>query len=287
MHWDWGDRLRAWWNRAVQGLYFDAGDWLRVRWVRQSLIALGLLAAAFGLSFLSFLPGVGRLDQWVRGVVMADWDWRRAQDTAAGWQAQAVALVNSPSLDRLRNTVAALGGATAQRDDAPRDATLVLRDGTMPAGAAVPSGPAVPAAAGIAKKFEAYPVAGGQAKLTAGYGWREQPVTKERKMHAGIDLDAPANALVVAVAAGTVAGVGEDREMGKWLELDHGQGMTTYYAHNASVLVQPGESIKPGQTIAKVGRTGRSGTDHLHFEVRIQGKAVDPVPFLPVPKAGP
>ncbi|HEY8391715.1 MAG TPA: peptidoglycan DD-metalloendopeptidase family protein [Capillibacterium sp.] len=111
------------------------------------------------------------------------------------------------------------------------------------------------------------------AKLTSGYGMRRG------RMHRGIDLAAPAGTPVQAAAAGKVVFAGWQRGYGLLIILDHGT-FKTKYAHNSENLVHAGEEVRRGQVIAKVGRTGNATGNHLHFELELDGKTVDPLSYL-------
>jgi murein DD-endopeptidase MepM/ murein hydrolase activator NlpD len=125
----------------------------------------------------------------------------------------------------------------------------------------------------------AEPVRG--TNFTSGFGVRSDPFRGRAAMHAGIDLAGPIGTPIYATADGTV-----DRSewnsggYGNLVEIDHGHGIQTRYGHLAKSLVAAGQHVKRGQQIAMMGSTGRSTGSHLHYEVRIDGKAVNPVPFL-------
>ena len=118
------------------------------------------------------------------------------------------------------------------------------------------------------------------AKISSSFGWRKDPLTGEKKFHDGVDLAAREGTEVKAVMAGRVQITDNQNGYGKVVVLDHGQGFTTLYAHNNDILVKAGDWVKKGSTIAKVGSTGRSTGPHLHFEVRRDGKKLDPEKFL-------
>lgn len=98
--------------------------------------------------------------------------------------------------------------------------------------------------------------------------------------HSGIDIPAEQGAVILAAADGTVTEVGYDRERGNYLVLDHGDGLTTLYAQCRNVDVQEGDTVKAGEMIAAVGSTGMSTGPHLHFEVRQDGEAQNPVAYF-------
>ena len=98
--------------------------------------------------------------------------------------------------------------------------------------------------------------------------------------HAGIDILAPAGTEVVAASSGIAEYSGGKRGYGRAVILDHGDGITTLYGHLATIRVQSGETVPVGAVIGTVGRSGNATTYHLHFELRVDGEAVDPVPYL-------
>lgn len=122
------------------------------------------------------------------------------------------------------------------------------------------------------------PVAG--TWRASGYGWRLDPITGQAAVHEGIDFIAESGTPIRAAAAGVVAFAGYHPTYGHLIELDHGGGLLTRYAHASKLLAKQGEFIKRGAVIAKVGSTGRSTGSHLHFEVRQNGRALNPTPFL-------
>jgi murein DD-endopeptidase MepM/ murein hydrolase activator NlpD len=117
------------------------------------------------------------------------------------------------------------------------------------------------------------PMAG---RVTSGYGLRSDPFTGAPERHAGVDVGAPEGSAIHASMAGVVRSAGPRGGYGNAVEIDHGNGVTTLYGHAAELLVKPGQTVQTGQEIARVGSTGRSTGAHLHFEVRVGGRAVDP-----------
>src|SRR5215510_14661095 len=103
-------------------------------------------------------------------------------------------------------------------------------------------------------------------------------------LHRGVDIKAPKGTPVHAAASGTVAFSGRQSSYGRVIKIDHPNGLRTIYAHNSSNFVSAGQRVKAGAVIGAVGQTGRATTNHLHFEVRRQGVARDPLPLL---RAGP
>ena len=121
------------------------------------------------------------------------------------------------------------------------------------------------------------PVAG---VVGSGFGIRSDPFSGRAALHTGLDFPAHAGTPIVAAAGGVVLWSGHHPQYGNMVELDHGKGLVTRYAHASKLLVATGDFIKRGQTIAKVGSTGRSTGPHLHFEVLVNGSPQDPRRFL-------
>ena len=116
-----------------------------------------------------------------------------------------------------------------------------------------------------------WPLAG---RVTSGYGSRGG-------RHSGIDIDGDKGQWIRAADGGQVASAGKDGKYGLTVVVDHGGGLTTLYAHTSKLLVKKGDRVKRGETIAKVGRSGNARGTHLHFEVRRNGRTVNPAPMLP------
>jgi murein DD-endopeptidase MepM/ murein hydrolase activator NlpD len=114
----------------------------------------------------------------------------------------------------------------------------------------------------------------------SGFGFRTDPFTGRAALHTGLDFPAPAGTSIVASAGGVVLASEWHAEYGHTIEIDHGNGLVTRYAHCSKTLVKPGQVIKPGQQIGEVGSSGRSTGPHLHFEVLVQGVPHDPARFL-------
>lgn len=119
------------------------------------------------------------------------------------------------------------------------------------------------------------------ASITAGYGYRKNPFTSRgSEFHQGIDFAAYYGQPVKATGDGIVIFSGWQSSYGKMVIISHGYGLTTLYAHNSKLLVKQGEKVKKGQTIAKAGNTGRSTGTHLHYEVKLNGKNVNPAKYF-------
>ena len=113
-------------------------------------------------------------------------------------------------------------------------------------------------------------------RIASGFGVRIDPVYHTHRMHTGLDFSAPIGTEVYATGNAKVVFVGWRQGYGNTLELDHGYGYTTLYAHLYKALVRVGQKVKRGDIIALVGNTGKSVGPHLHYEVRIHNKPVDP-----------
>ena len=119
-----------------------------------------------------------------------------------------------------------------------------------------------------------------QVDFTSGFGVRSDPFRGGAAMHAGVDIRGPYGTPIYATADGMVGRAGRAAGYGNLVELDHGRGIQTRYGHLSAILVQPGQRVKRGELIARMGSTGRSTGNHLHYEVRLDGTAVNPMPFL-------
>ena len=119
------------------------------------------------------------------------------------------------------------------------------------------------------------------AAFTSGYGVRSDPFRGAAAMHAGIDLAGPMGTPIYATADGVVSTAEYNSGgYGKLVKINHGRGIETRYGHLSSMAVAPGQRVTRGQVIGRMGSTGRSTGSHLHYEVRIDGRAVNPVPFM-------
>src|SRR5690606_7806893 len=131
----------------------------------------------------------------------------------------------------------------------------------------------------LASRPSMRPVLGGW--VTSGYGHREDPFTGQRSRHFGLDFAGIENSAILAAGAGVVVWSGPRTGYGNHIEIDHGNGWITRYGHNASNLVAEGDYVRPGQTIALMGSTGRATGTHLHFEVLHQGLHLNPSRIVP------
>ena len=180
------------------------------------------------------------------------------------------------SLYPLRLVLTGLAAAGA----VPAHAADELPDGSGPAfrnrmmawsaPAAVPA-PVVPR---VSRKTGVLP------HLSSRFGYRSDPIRGVPRMHSGIDIPGHSGTPIHASASGTVNFAGWAGGYGRMVEIRHGNGLSTRYAHLSQILVSPGMAVGRGQTIALMGSTGRSTGSHLHFEVRVQGRATNPLAYL-------
>ncbi len=116
--------------------------------------------------------------------------------------------------------------------------------------------------------------------ISSGFGYRADPFTGAGAFHPGLDFKGPIGAPIYAAAKGTVSFVGQRSGYGNCVEIDHGNGLVTRYAHMSGFRTTLGKAVAPGEQIGVIGSTGRSTGPHLHFEVRINDSPVNPRPFL-------
>ena len=120
----------------------------------------------------------------------------------------------------------------------------------------------------------------GYTRITSKFAMRVNPITGQYKLHTGVDIGAPEGANFVAANDGIVVKAELNAAYGNMVIIDHGGGISTLYAHGSAILVEVGQSVKRGDSILKVGSTGYSTGPHAHFEVRINGVATDPLPYI-------
>lgn len=135
----------------------------------------------------------------------------------------------------------------------------------------------------MAKTLPIHNPAPGQA-VSSSFGVRKDPILGTPAMHAGIDFRAGSGTPILATGSGTVVSANWNGGYGRMVEIDHGNGLKTRYAHMSRILVEQGQEVETGEIIGEVGSSGRSTGPHLHYEVRREGSAVDPLRFLKVGK---
>lgn len=119
-----------------------------------------------------------------------------------------------------------------------------------------------------------------ETAVSSSFGARRDPFTDSWAFHGGLDMPGPVNAPVLGTAPGTVVFAGWHDSYGRMVEVEHDLGISTRYAHLASLAVRRGQRVQAGQRIGGLGSTGRSTGPHLHYEVLVDGRQVDPQPFL-------
>ena len=123
--------------------------------------------------------------------------------------------------------------------------------------------------------------AGWESRVTSEFGYRSDPFTGETRGHTGMDLAVPTGTPVRAALPGTVVAAQYHSSYGYYVMIDHGNGLSTLYAHNSQLLVRVGQTVEAGDIVSLSGSTGRSTGPHLHFEVRVNGQRTDPRYYLP------
>lgn len=116
--------------------------------------------------------------------------------------------------------------------------------------------------------------------VSSGFGYRVSPFTSVKKMHEGLDIAAPRGTDIMAPADGIITYTGVKGAYGNIVVIDHGYGLVTRYGHLSQMLVETGKHVRRGERVARVGNTGRSTGDHLHYEVRIDGVPVNPTRYI-------
>lgn len=126
------------------------------------------------------------------------------------------------------------------------------------------------------------PVANMGMEESSGFGWRDDPIRHDRRYHAGTDFRAKPGTPVVVAGAGKVVFAGRQGGYGNVVYVDHGGGVVTRYAHMSRILTKKDAMVMPGDEIGRVGSTGRATGPHLHFEIRLDNRAVDPITAMAV-----
>lgn len=117
-------------------------------------------------------------------------------------------------------------------------------------------------------------------RMSSDFGFRRRPCRGGSHYHPGVDIANVRATPIEATGAGTIVSVSRDRGYGLMVEIDHGRGWTTRYAHLSGVDVKEGDQVRAGDLVGKMGRTGRATGTHLHYELRRYGLAVNPAPYL-------
>jgi murein DD-endopeptidase MepM/ murein hydrolase activator NlpD len=119
-----------------------------------------------------------------------------------------------------------------------------------------------------------------RGNITSRFGVRTDPFRRRPAMHTGIDFRAPSGEAAKATATGRIISAGYNRGYGYMVEIDHGGGLTTRFAHLSKIVAKKGQSVAKGDIIGRTGSTGRSTGPHLHYEIRVNGRAIDPMTFI-------
>ncbi|MDO5556051.1 MAG: peptidoglycan DD-metalloendopeptidase family protein [Clostridia bacterium] len=120
----------------------------------------------------------------------------------------------------------------------------------------------------------------GYTTITSNFGMRYHPIFKVNRMHSGTDIGMPTGAYIVAANDGIVIQSMYTTGYGNMVMIDHGGGISTVYGHGSEIIAQTGQTVKKGDIIMKAGSTGWSTGPHLHFEIRVNGKCIDPLPYI-------
>jgi murein DD-endopeptidase MepM/ murein hydrolase activator NlpD len=120
-----------------------------------------------------------------------------------------------------------------------------------------------------------------QGDITSGFGWRTDPVHGSVRFHAGLDIANDRGTPIYAVAPGRVTRAATSTSYGRVIDIDHGLGISTRYAHCTTLRVKEGDIVERGDFISTMGSTGKSTGPHLHFELRVDDSAHDPLKYLP------
>ena len=119
-----------------------------------------------------------------------------------------------------------------------------------------------------------------EGTLSDGFGYRQHPVSGVEKFHYGLDIAAEEGSVISAFAAGQVTALGDNSELGQYVEVAHANGYSTLYAHCSRITASVGQTVAPGDPIAEVGQTGRSTGPHLHFELHRNTVYLDPIYYV-------
>ncbi|MCK5862923.1 MAG: M23 family metallopeptidase [Candidatus Hydrogenedentes bacterium] len=132
----------------------------------------------------------------------------------------------------------------------------------------------------IARVPASWPLSRGVGRISSKFGYRRDPFNKRVRHHDGLDISARKGTTVRATAKGVVREAEYRKYLGNVIVIDHGNGIKTFYAHLSSMEVRPGKAVGRGDAIGRVGSTGRSTGAHLHYEVQVKGRPVDPAKYL-------
>jgi murein DD-endopeptidase MepM/ murein hydrolase activator NlpD len=235
-----GPRLRT--RRSRQGrliVRVAAAVWESSWLVRQALVALALFLAVFGM-LRAPLPALAGLQSSVQYYLTTDFDFRGATQYVTSANLKEKLVAGWSIFPELWDRLT--GRDPSQ--PSPADASFLL------------------------------PVTG---TIASTYGYRPDSVTGEVSFHTGIDIMAAEGTPIVAALDGIVLSVEESATYGKVIQIDHGQGVITLYAHAKEITAKTGDPVKQGDPIGTVGKTGNATAPHCHFEIIISGQPADPL----------
>lgn len=132
---------------------------------------------------------------------------------------------------------------------------------------------------GFGEVAHIWPVSG-YGRIASPFGLRHDPFSGKRAFHDGVDIAAPAGTAVMASASGVVAKTGEHKNLGKYVQVVHKDGTYSLYGHLRKITAEPRQKVAQGEKIGEVGFTGRATGPHLHYSLRVNARAVDPIAFL-------
>lgn len=173
------------------------------------------------------------------------------------------------------------GGAAPEAQTLPSNQEENSKAAAEPSGTDVELAPQeTPKPAADASLLDGEVVTPVMGVLTSGFGYRTHPIDGEWKMHDGIDIMAEVGTPICAFAAGEVDYIGESPSYGLYIQVRHSDGVSSFYAHCSELLVKPGQRVKAGEAVAKVGVTGNVTGAHLHFEIKKDGQRIDPALYV-------
>ncbi len=232
----------------------------RDRFMRENLDAMAQRLGEMQAKLVK-LDAIGERVSGLAGVKPADLAPLRRSSAASSAQGGVYLPLDTPSLEQLQASVASVDEAVDRSADIFTLVESRLFEARLEA-LMIPS---------------SQPVSGG---VGSGFGVRSDPITGRPALHTGLDFPAEVGTPIQAAAGGVVVGADWHPQYGNLLEIDHGNGLVTRYAHTSKYLVKRGDIVRRGQVVAEVGSTGRSTGPHLHFEVLVEGVPQDPARFL-------
>ena len=233
--------------------------------------------------FRSVFANLGRaVDQGEDGTEIAAQVWRSILGVEENWSPYSFLRRDNPlymqTLERLSDEAGCL--QWPDRGDTPPLPTQ--EEDSQPGETAETKAPS----AAEAEEQAADPLGVGEtvapvvAPVSSGFGLREHPIVGGEKFHNGLDLAAKYGTDITAFSSGVVDYIGESPAYGQYLQIQHANGVTSFYAHCSRLCVQPGQQVEAGEKVAEVGDTGNVTGAHLHFELKVNGELVDPADYI-------